>query len=279
MGTINSVIMRLKMTSFILNTTILCLSLAMALTFVACREKKEEKTVDDVLETVNTEGDFESIFDGTSLDSWEGDNTYWRAENGSLIGEISPETLLKTNTFIIWKLDQPGNFELKLEFRISENGNSGINYRSERLDTIPYALRGYQADIDGRHRYTGQNYEERKRTTLAYRGEQTVIASQENPNETGSLEANVKNNAWQSRDVTASLGHIDSLKAMINKDWNKCHLIIKGNKLQHFVNGVLMSDVTDNDSINRRASGMLGMQVHVGPPMKVEYRNIRLKQL
>ncbi|HMF71801.1 MAG TPA: DUF1080 domain-containing protein, partial [Flavitalea sp.] len=71
-----------------------------------------------------------------------------------------------------------------------------------------------------------------------------------------------------------------SLTAKINVDgWNNCHLIIKGNHLQHFVNGILMSDVTDNDPINRKREGLLGVQVHVGPPMKIEYRNIRIKKL
>jgi hypothetical protein len=221
---------------------------------------------------------FESIFDGTSLRDWSGDATYWRVENGSIIGEITPETLLETNTFLIYK-NELSDFELKTEFRISEGGNSGINYRSELLDTIPYALRGYQADIDGQHRYTGQNYEERKRTTLAYRGEQATITTQQNAEDPTSFRVNIKHNAWQSRAVTASLGDKDSLRGKIKKDWNEVHIIIKGNRLQHYVNGVLMSEVTDNDTINRKASGFLGMQVHVGPPMKVEYRKIRLKKL
>ena len=148
------------------------------------------------------------------------------------------------------------------------------------MDTIPFALRGYQADIDGKNRYTGQNYEERKRTTLAYRGEKAEISSQENAVIEGSLRANIEKNAWQSRRVLESLGHIDSLKTKIKKgDWNEIHLIVKGNRMQHFVNGMLMSEVIDNDSINRNASGKLGMQVHVGPPMKVAYRNVRLKEL
>ncbi|MCW5517132.1 DUF1080 domain-containing protein [Muriicola sp. Z0-33] len=245
---------------------------------MACGEKRQDKKEAAVDAGANMD-EFELIFDGSSLKGWDGDDTYWRAENGVLIGEITPETLLKTNTFIIWQEGQPSNFELKLEFRISENGNSGINYRSERLDTIPFALRGYQADIDGQHRYTGQNYEERKRTTLAYRGERAAISTQINADAPGSLRGNIKNNAWQSRDIIASLGDIDSLKTKINKGWNVCHLIVRGDNLQHYVNGVLMSEVIDNDSLNRKSSGFLGFQVHVGPPMKVEYRNIRLKQL
>lgn len=240
----------------------------------ACREKAAEK-----VEPVLDEG-FVRIFNDSTLDQWEGNSTYWRVEKGSLVGEITPETLLRSNTFIIWTGGEPSDFELKAEFRISENGNSGINYRSERLDTIPFALRGYQADIDGKNRYTGQNYEERKRTTLAYRGERAAVFPQVNPSTPGSMYANILNNAWQTREILDSLGQIDSLRSTIaTNDWNECHLIIKGNRLQHYINGILMSEVIDNDSINRKFSGKLGMQVHVGPPMKVEFRNIRLKEL
>ncbi len=223
---------------------------------------------------------FVAIFDGETLDGWDGDTAYWRVANGSLLGEITPEKLLKTNSFIIWQGGQPADFELKTEFRITKSGNSGINYRSERIDTIPYALRGYQADIDGENTYTGQNYEERKRTTLAYRGEQATIGTQPNPDESGSLRANVNNNAWGNREVMTSLGESDSLKALIHpEDWNECHLIVRGNRLQHYINGVLMSEVIDQDTVNRTTAGLLGVQVHVGPPMRVEYRNLQLKEL
>jgi hypothetical protein len=244
----------------------------------ACKKPAEE-TQQAIVDSTKDDG-FVQIFDGETLDGWEGDTTYWRVEGGSLMGEVTPTTLLKSNTFIVWKGGTPGDFELKVEFRIAENGNSGINYRSEPLEGTPHALRGYQADIDGKNNYTGQNYEERKRTTLAYRGEQVTIHSQDNPGDPESLRANVKNNAWTKREVTGSLGNADSLKSVIkNGDWNSCHIIAKGNHLQHYINGVLMSDVTDSDTVNRTMSGLLGVQVHVGPPMTVEYRNILLKQL
>ncbi len=246
----------------------------------ACKEKKEDKIAQEVTQTGTDQDGFIPIFDGKTLDNWEGDPTYWRVENGNMVGEVTPSTKLKNNTFIIWKGGQPDDFELKLEFRIAESGNSGINYRSEKLDNIPFALRGYQADIDGKVRYTGQNYEEKKRTTLAYRGEKAIISSQDNPDTAGSLRANVAKNAWQSREVVASLGDSDELKSKIkSEDWNEVHLIIKGNTLQHYVNGILMSEVIDEDTVNRAMKGFLGVQVHVGPPMKVEYRNIRLKNL
>lgn len=225
-----------------------------------------------------SKGGFVQIFDGKTLNGWDADTNYWRVENGSLVGEITADRLLKTNNFIIWRGGKPANFELTLEFKITKTGNSGINYRSVEVPDVPHALKGYQADIDGANQYTGQNYEERARTTLAYRGEKVTVkkpASASDP-----VKDYVKNNAWTERTVTGSLGNSDSLQAKIYaENWNTCHLIIKGNHLQHFINGILMSDVTDNDTTNGKSAGLLGVQVHVGPPMKVEYRKIRLKQL
>lgn len=226
------------------------------------------------------EKDFISIFDGKTLEGWEGDTLYWSVRGGSLVGEVTPSTLLKRNTFIVWQGGSPGDFELKLEFKIAATGNSGVNYRSEQIADTPHALKGYQADIDGKNSYTGQNYEERGRTTLAYRGEAAVIQTQNNSADENSFGSNIKNNAWGSREITGSLGSIDSLKILIkSEDWNSCHIIAKGNRLQHYINDVLMSDVTDDDTVNRKMSGLLGVQVHVGPPMTVEYRNILLKEL
>lgn len=252
-----------------------------ALLVAACTPSDNQNAEADTNEQTaqNADGDFTRIFDGETLNGWEGDTALWRVENGSLVGEITPDKLLKTNSFIIWRGGETEDFELKAEFKITETGNSGINYRSEPVADVPNALRGYQADIDGRNNYTGQNYEERGRTTLAYQGERTVISSQPNPEEEGSLRAHVKNNAWTMREVAERLGSQDSLRTLMKRnDWNTCHIIAKGNRLQHFINGVLISDVTDNDSVNRKMKGLLGVQVHVGPPMKVEYRNIMLKQ-
>lgn len=233
-----------------------------------------------VSNTAQNEKGFKSIFDGKTLNDWEGDTKYWRVENGNLVGEITPETLLKTNSFITWKGGEPADFELKGEFNITEKGNSGINYRSVKLPDIQYALRGYQADIDGNNTYTGQNYEERGRTTLAYRGQITSINPQANPMTPEEVRKKVQKNAWTELKVTGSLGENEALKTKINKqDWNTFHLVIKGNRLQHYINDILMSDVTDNDLVNGKSKGILGVQVHVGPPMKVQYRNLRIKEL
>jgi hypothetical protein len=226
--------------------------------------------------TLDKDG-YQVIFDGKTLDGWEYDPVYWRVENGAMVGEVTPSTLLKRNSFIIKKDLILYDFGLIVEYRVSDRGNSGVNYRSEKIDTLPYAMRGYQADINGQNNYTGQNYEERGRTTLAYQGQQTIVNG---PEISTSLRDNIKNNAWTKTIVTGSLGSADSLRAKIrNADWNECHLIIKGNRLLHYINGILMSDVTDNDTVNRKLSGSLGVQIHTGPAMKIEYRNFRIKKL
>jgi hypothetical protein len=221
---------------------------------------------------------FVRLFDGKTLDGWVGDTAYWSVEGGCLTGIVTPANLLKRNTFIIWQGKMPEDFEIKVEYKISAEGNSGINYRSEELAGVPYALKGYQADLDGANNYTGSNYEERKRTTLASRGQQVVLPALEDVGD--SLKGHIKNNQWIPAVVIASLGNRDSLNTHIKKDdWNEYHIKVKGNRLQHYLNGVLMSDVTDNDTVNRRFNGLLGVQVHVGPPMRVAYRNFRLKKI
>ena len=205
---------------------------------------------------------FRPIFNGNSLEGWEGDPRYWRVEDHEVVGEVTPATLLKQNNFLIWRGGQPANFELKATFRITTQGNSGINYRSEEISGTKYLLRGYQADIDGANKYTGQNYEERGRTFLAPRGTITYVATGQKPA------------------IIASLGSADDLKAFIKVgDWNDYHVIARGNVLIHILNGHVMSEVIDDDTEHRKMSGLIGVQVHVGPPMKIEYKSILLKEL
>lgn len=224
------------------------------------------------------EDGFVRIFDGRTLHNWVGDSTYWRVEDGCLVGVVTPATLLKRNTFIIWQGDMPENFEIRVEYKVSAEGNSGINYRSEKIEGLPNVLKGYQADLNGANTYTGSNYEERRRTTLASQGEKTILPPIAVAPD--SLQAHIRNNQWVPKIVTGSLGDPAALKAVFkNDDWNQYRIVVKGNHMQHYVNGVLMSDVTDNDTVNRRFTGFLGVQVHVGPPMRIAYRNFLLKKL
>jgi hypothetical protein len=205
---------------------------------------------------------FELIFDGKTLNNWEGDTNYWRVENGVLVGEVTPDKLLRQNTFIIWRGGETRDFELKVEYRVSARGNSGINYRSVMWTNSPFALRGYQADIDGPNRYTGQNYEEKGRTFLAMRGQVTRLEEGKTPQ------------------IIGSLGETNQLiSAIKNEEWNEVHIIARGGTMTHIFNGQVMSVVVDDDVKNRTLNGLLGVQVHTGPPMKIEYRNFRLKKL
>jgi hypothetical protein len=213
------------------------------------------------------EGDepgFQPIFDGKTLTGWDGDPKYWRVDGGVIVGEITPETVIKSNTFIIWRGGRPRDFELKLDYRITASGNSGINYRSQVVpDTVTpantFALRGYQFDLDGAKRYVGNNYEEKGRLFVGVRGQVTRIVGGRPPV------------------VVSTFGDATTLGGLANDDWNAVHLVVRGNTLVHMLNGRLMSMTIDDDVPNRPADGLLGVQVHVGPPMKVEYRNIRLK--
>jgi hypothetical protein len=213
------------------------------------------------------EGDepgFVPIFDGKTLAGWEGDPRHWRVEDGSLVGEITSSTVIKSNTFIIWRGGRPKDFELKLEYRITPEGNSGINYRSTVVpDSVTpgnaFAMRGYQCDIDGRKRYSGNNYEEKGRLFLAVRGQLTRVVGGRPPV------------------LVSTFGEAADLANVISDDWNAVHVMARGNTLTHIINGRVMSITVDDDAPHRPADGFIGVQVHVGPPMKVEYRNIRLK--
>jgi hypothetical protein len=208
---------------------------------------------------------FEQIFDGRTLAGWEGNPAYWRVENGALVGEITPATVIKSNTFIIWRGGRPADFELKLDYRITPDGNSGINYRSAVVpDAVTpanaFAMRGYQFDLDGRKRYPGNNYEEKGRLFLAVRGQMTHVVGGRPPI------------------VTSTFADADALAQFATDDWNAVHIVARGNVLTHILNSRTMTVVIDDDAPNRPADGLIGVQVHVGPPMKVEYRNIRLKR-
>jgi hypothetical protein len=204
---------------------------------------------------------FRPLFDGKSLDGWDGDPKFWRVENGAMVGETTKEKQPKQNTFLIWRGGQPADFELKLEYRLT-GFNSGIQFRSVELPDLKWAMKGYQADMDGEQRYTGQIYEERGRGFLAMRGQFTYIGEGKKPG------------------VVGSLGDNAALKEFIKgSDWNQLHLIARGNTLIQILNGHVMSMLIDDDKAGRKMEGLIGIQVHLGPPMKIEVRNVRIKEL
>lgn len=222
---------------------------------------------------------FKPIFDGKTLRDWDGDRNFWRVEGGVIVGETTEQRPLpeKSGGMLIWRGGKPADFELKVEYRVSAVGNSGIQYRSSELPWMRWGLRGYQADIDGAdagerfyeefskprgleaRRITGMNYHEWGRTFLALPGQLSYVP------------------ADKPAQVLASLGEPAALARVIRDDWNQYHLIARGNVLIHIVNSRVMSVVIDDDAANRRSEGLLGLQIHAGHPMKVEYRSVRLK--
>ncbi len=216
---------------------------------------------------------FEAIFDGRSLNGWDGDPMFWRAENGEIIGESTAEKKLTENTFLVWRGGEPKDFELKVEYRINAT-NSGIQIRSVHLPqgsatpqggTIAgkWVLKGYQCDIDFANMFTGQIYEERGREFLAMRGQMSYVPDGGGPKVIGGLQLTD-----------------DELKATIKvNDWNQAHVIARGNTIVEILNGHVTSVLIDDDTKGRALSGLMGFQMHVGDPMKVEFRNIWLKTL
>lgn len=203
---------------------------------------------------------FESIFDGT-LKNWDGDPKIWRAEDNTIIGETTKDNALKINTFLVYRGDKPKDFELKLEFRMNST-NSGIQYRSVEMPEVgKWVLKGYQADMDFVNTFTGMLYEERGRGIMALRGQMTYTEQGKNARVIGQLQDG------------------DELKGYIKiNGWNQFHVIARGNLLVHVLNGHVTSAMIDDDTEKRTLEGLLGLQMHVGPPMKVEFRNIFLKK-
>jgi hypothetical protein len=211
---------------------------------------------------------FVSIFDGT-MKNWDGDPAIWKAEGNTLVGTTTEANPLKENTFVIWRGGEPADFELKVEFKMSST-NSGIQFRSAHLPpggegrgavTGKWVLKGYQADIDFANQFTGMIYEERGRGFLMQRGQAVEIG----PDGVSRMIGNLERNA-------------DELKALIKAgEWNTVHLIARGNTIMNIINGHVTAFIVDDDAKGRALKGLLGFQIHVGPPMKIEFRNIYLK--
>lgn len=201
--------------------------------------------------------EFVSIFDGESLQGWGGNPRFWRVEDGTIVGQTTKENPTKGNTFLCWRAGELKDFELRLKFRI-DGGNSGIQFRSEEVER--WVVKGYQADFDGAGNWTGSLYEERGRGIMAKRGNQVVV------DETGK-----KNNAGQTTPEK------EILATMKKGQWNTYVVKARGNHIQQWVNGKLTVDLTDNHEAGRKMCGLLALQVHAGPPMKVEFKDIQVK--
>src|SRR6266550_2787537 len=221
-----------------------------------------------LLDDRSSEKGFTSIFNGKDLTGWTGDPRLWSVKDGAITGQTTPENPAKGNTFLIWTNATVSDFELRCSFKLAANNdkgfaNSGIQYRSKILDPDNWVVGGYQADMEAGPTYTGILYEERMtRGVMAARGEKVV---------------------WDKdckKQVVGSLGTSDELQAVVKRgDWNDYVVIAQGNHLGHFINGKQTVDVVDDCEEKRAMSGVLALQLHAGPPMIVQFRNLRLKML
>lgn len=209
------------------------------------------------------ESGFTQIFDGNSLKGWDCDPDFWRIENGAIVGETRKDHQPKQNIFCIWRGGTPGDFELKLQYKLTgPEANSGIQYRSVELPEVnKWVLKGYQADLDAGQVYSGQVYEERGRGFLALRGQIAYISD-------GAKSGSI-----------GSTGDGNELKGLIKSDdWNEMHIIARGNVLTQLINGRVMSILVDDDKANRKMDGVIGIQLHLTRSgMKMETKNIRIK--
>ncbi|HTG45459.1 MAG TPA: DUF1080 domain-containing protein, partial [Verrucomicrobiae bacterium] len=207
----------------------------------------------------NPDGEFKSIFNGKDLAGWEGNPKFWSVKDGAITGQTTAENPTSHNTFLIWRDGKVDDFDLKLKFKIV-GGNSGIQYRSK--ESPDWVIGGYQADFEAGETYSGILYEERGRGILAQRGQKTVVRDNGKP------------------EVTGSVGDSKEIQAAIKKeDWNEYTISARGYHFIHKINGMTTVDVTDEDKEHRVASGLLAFQVHAGPPMMVQFKDVQIKRL
>jgi Domain of Unknown Function (DUF1080) len=234
------------------------------------------------------------IFDGKTLHGWDGPPDVWHVEDGSIVGESSPEHPSGT-TNIIWRGGEVGNFMLKVEMKLEGSGaNGGIQYRSLNLPPRPrqipadrlaqmteeqkqrmqqneqqlqkhakWNLKGYQGDFDYNNRYTGQLYEQDSdRGIIAWRGQMVATDPGKKPR------------------LLATLGTSDELKAYIKPgEWNQFEIIADGHTLIHIINGHVMAILVDTDPKYYQAKGLLAFEIEGGGNVKISHRNVWLKKL
>ncbi len=214
-------------------------------------------------EPVAAAEEWETIFDGKTLDGWDGNPKFWSVQDGAITGQTTKENPTQGNTFIIWRKGKLGDFELNLEYKII-GGNSGIQYRSFEIPNQKWVIGGYQGDFEAGKTYSGILYGEKFRGILCPRGAKTEL---------------VRNNGKFEVKTVGSLGDSDEIQSHIkSEDWNTYRIVAKGFHFQHFINDIQTADCVDKDEKERRAEGLLALQLHAGPAMKVQFKNIKLKR-
>ena len=198
------------------------------------------------------------LFNGVDLTGWDGDSKHWSVEDGCLVGRSTKDVPLEQSIYLFSDIEV-GDFELEFDYLIV-GGNSGIQYRSERLANDDVA--GYQADIEDGPNYSGILYESAGRGIVAQRGARLQIGRD------------------GKRSNGATLGDASELQGSIQMHaWNHYRIVAKGARLLHQINGQTMIDVVDKEAGRARTQGLFALQLHQGPPMEVRYRDFKLREL
>jgi CubicO group peptidase (beta-lactamase class C family) len=228
------------------------------------------------VEPAAPEPGFKSLFDGKTLAKWEGDPKFWRVDEGAIIGETTTDRQPtdNKNTFLIYRGGEFTDFELRFRYKV-QGFNSGMQYRS--VDRGQFHVDGLQADFEARwhgdpgalrDRFSGMFFEENGRMFMAQRGEAVIVRSNPQDPKKPKIEK------------IASLGDPDELERVIRRDdWNDYTIIADGNAFTHIINGRVQSLAIDEDQANFRKSGILALQLHAGKPMKIEVREVRIRDL
>ena len=206
-------------------------------------------------------GTWRSLFNGKDLTGWDGDKRFWSVKDGAIRGETSVGNLPTNNTFLIYRGGTLRDFELKLKFRI-QNGNSGVQYRSKDLGE--WKVGGYQAEVENSPGKVGFLYDERGRGSLVEVGNFVVVDETGQKNIVGRV---------ADKDQIIKAGYYKE------KDWNEYHIIAQANNIVHYLNGYQTIELIDNDPKGDAREGIFALQIHTGPPMVVEFKDIAIKHL
>lgn len=217
---------------------------------------------------------FVSLFNGKDLTGWKGDMRYFSVRDGSIHAETSAAMPLEKNTFLVCTAGEFADFELRFDYKV-KGGNSGIQYRSELVSD--FVMKGYQSDFEDRNRFTGMFFEENGRMFMANPGEYVTVKplGQLTPQEaTKKQKPRARLDKVKFATTEEAFAHIKD-----PTEWHSMVVIAKGNTFVHILDGKVMSVAVDEDPANFRKTGLIGLQVHSGPPMTINLKNIRIRAL
>lgn len=211
--------------------------------------------------SANSESAVFNLFDGESLDGWEGDPALWRIEDGTILGEIPQGQSLNKNTWLVWRGGELADFELNVQFKLTglPAANSGIQIRCQ-VDNVDH-VSGYQADLDMGATWLGRIYDEHGRALLVERGSRVQIL----PNGERNVETFAPANQYA--------------VLFRENDWNDYRIVAVGDHFRVYVNGTLFSELQDQQTDELDLKGSLAFQLHSGPETRIQFRDIRLEYL